>query len=303
MKTALVTGCDGFVGRHTVDALLARGYDVTGIDIARSGNRSLDDAMNVFTGGSDHRYELVVHAAAAGPNRVAIDTGHSNFPYNVMLDSAFFSWAIRTRQRHVIYLSSSAAYPTKLQRSLRYPLLLREHMIDEFGAVEPDSVYGWTKLTGERMALAARRCGLSVTVVRPFSGYGEDQSRDFPFGAFVERARSLTRPFTIWGNADQVRDWIHISDVVEGMLTWAEVDRDHGATYPAVNLCTGRGTSMRDLAGMMCEVVGYTPEVAVDQAAPLGVMHRVGDPTRMLEVYTPKVSLEDGVARALRGAL
>jgi nucleoside-diphosphate-sugar epimerase len=215
----------------------------------------------------------------------------------MQLDAAMFNWAIRTRQYHVLYLSSSAAYPISVQNLDRF-VRLAEDEIDPDYPEQPDGNYGWTKLTGERMARATRACDVPVTVVRPFSGYGEDQSPNWPFGAFIQRVRNGESPVKIWGNSFQTRDWIHISDIVKGALAIVEAETDE-----PVNLCTGQATTMGDLVDMMMSMAGYATserKYLVDKMAPMGVMHRVGDPSRMYEFYEPKVTLEEGVARALR---
>ncbi len=314
---ALVTGSDGFVGRHMTHTLCSRGWDVTGIDVqydtsdpGRDGswyNHNVIDALDFFRNPWPGRYDLVVHAAAAEPHRAAIDGRPMNLATNLMLDSAMFDWAVRTEQKRVLYLSSSAAYPVGLQAG-HTPYRLSEldcrpdtlvtggllAALGSMGPLIPDSSYGWTKLTGERVAAAANAAGLPVHVVRPFSGYGEDQGDDWPFGAFAGRARRREDPFTIWGNGTQVRDWIHISDVIAGAL--AVVDADERRP---VNLCTGRGTSMAELVGLFCAAAGYSPEIELRTDRPAGVAYRVGNPSRMNEHYTAKVSIEEGVARAL----
>jgi nucleoside-diphosphate-sugar epimerase len=287
---ALVTGSSGFVGRHFAWELISRGWTVVGWDIvppnlddfnqaaARSGELEgrflwgcgdLVDALRV----DDFQYsnfDLVVHAAAMSPNRVGIDYNPESHIHNRMLDSALFAWAIRTSQKRVIYLSSCA-------------------VLDE----TPDD-YGMVKLAGERMAVLARRAGVEVTVVRPYSGYGSDQDMAFPFGAFLERAAHRDDPFEIW-NQNAIRDFIHIDDVVNGALAVAE----NGTDEP-VSLCTGIGTSMADLATSICFKFGYVPLLNARGDAPAGVNYRVGDPTKLHEVYRPTVSLQEGITRAVQ---
>jgi nucleoside-diphosphate-sugar epimerase len=132
-----------------------------------------------------------------------------------------------------------------------------------------------------------------VTVVRPFSGYGEDQSEDFPFRAILERVKRREDPLTIWGDGTQVRDWIHIDDVIAGMLAVAE-----SGTEEPVNLCTGVGTSMLELATLACLQVHHMPDITLLTDKPAGVAYRVGDPTRFHEFYKPQVPLVEGIARA-----
>jgi nucleoside-diphosphate-sugar epimerase len=268
---ALVTGSAGFVGRHMMRGLRDRSWSVRGID--PSGPAGGVDALDLFAArrqGFAERYDLVVHCAAQAPHRAGIDGQPAAMVYNQLLDAAMFDWAIRTKQRRVLYFSSCAA----LDRNL-----------DD---------YGWTKLTGERMAASARRAGVPVTVVRPYSGYGEDQGEDWPFRAFVERAKRHENPFTIWGDGQQVRDWFHVDDVVNGSLAVVE-----SGTEEPVDLCTGVGTSMTVLALMVCREVGYEPDFEYRLDKPGGSAYRVGSPFELLRYYQPQVSLEEGIKRAL----
>lgn len=312
---ALVTGGAGFVGRHAVAELQRRGWDVVSVDLEpmrvdvdlrkAAHLHVIDDALNHFR--RDEHYDLVVHAAASSPHRAAIDGEPQHFARNLQLDSAMFDWAVRTGQGRVLYLSSSAAYPIRMQTQEwldHYgPRPLAEYLINlgqwsKTGDWSPDAVYGWTKLTGEMLAVQARKAGLPVTVVRPFSGYGEDQSENFPFRALIERAHRREDPFVIWGDGRQVRDWIHIDDVVAGMLAVAE-----SGTEDPVNLCTGIGTSMRELAELACAQVDHRPRFEFLSDKPAGVAYRVGNPARFHEHYKPAVSLAEGVARALAADL
>jgi nucleoside-diphosphate-sugar epimerase len=159
---------------------------------------------------------------------------------------------------------------------------------------QPDEVYGWSKVTGELLAGKLRAAGVPVTVVRPFSGYGEDQDPSYPFRAITDRARRREDPLTVWCGSC-VRDWIHVDDVVAGALAVA----DSGTEKP-VNLCTGRATSFWDLAAMAAEAAGYEPEIRALSDKPQGVAYRVGDPNRMmLGYYQPVITLEQGLRRAL----
>ena len=286
MRTALVTGSAGFLGRHLKEALLATGYAVRHVD-------AKEDARNLFRN-EDGSYDVVVHAAAVGADRASIDTGPLALAVNFELDAGLFGWAARTRPGRVVYLSSSAAYPVILQQpGASFPL--HEAAVNPRYPQEPDGIYGWCKLTGERLAALARDAGVPVTVVRPFSGYGEDQSERFPFGSFAARARRREDPFTIWGTGEQVRDFIHVDDIVAAIMVMI----GEGISGP-VNLGTGTGTMLLDLAGMFCHEAGYRPVVEAHPEKPSGVVYRVADVTAMNEFHTAKISLDEGVARAMR---
>jgi nucleoside-diphosphate-sugar epimerase len=238
-----------------------------------------------------------VHCAAVVGGRHTIENAPLDQAVNLELDAGLFRWALRTRPGRVIYFSSSAAYPVENQGSLiplNGPVRLNEDMIDLDFPRQPDELYGWVKLTGERLARLARHEGLPVTVVRPFSGYGEHQDTAYPFGAFADRARHREDPFTIWGDGQQARDFVHVDDVVDAALAAAEA----GIEEP-VNIGWGEPVTMLQLAQRFTSAAGYTPGFKLKTTAPAGVSYRVADPARMRKFYQPRVTLEEGIRRAL----
>jgi nucleoside-diphosphate-sugar epimerase len=288
-KRALVTGAQGFVGRHMVRLLDSQGFDVDEVDIING-----SDVRNAQVWPTWH-YAFVVHAAAHVGGRVDIDSRAAYIgAYNSQLDGAMFEWVLRAKPDRFVYLSSSAAYPVELQGESSAQRL-RESDIDPLNPRMSDSTYGAVKLHGERIAAELFNEGLKAYVVRPFSGYGEDQPIDYPFPSFAKRACQRDDPFEIWGDSRQVRDWIHIDDVVRAI--YAVVDSN--LIGKPVNLCTGIGTDMTTLAEMFMEAAGYNASIRELWDMPMGVMRRVGDPSLMRCVYTPRVSLAEGVRRAL----
>lgn len=298
MKRALVTGSAGFVGRHFQRYLEHKDWDVWGIDLR---NPDPVNALDIFREGTD-QYDLVVHCAYHVGGRQGIDGYNFNFAQNIELDAAMFQWALRTHQKHVVYFSSSAAYPVEYQTNswISYwgtqNARLTEEDINFSHILPPDAYYGLAKLSGEHTARLARKHGLKVTVVRPFSGYGADQDLDYPFPAILKRVKEGKNH--VWGTKYQARDWIYISDVVLG--TMAVV---YSGYEQPVNLCTGRPTTMETLVRMMYHAIHPTEshviEVTDDPTGVMGVFHRVGNPEVMERFYTPRISLEDGIAIAV----
>jgi nucleoside-diphosphate-sugar epimerase len=158
----------------------------------------------------------------------------------------------------------------------------------------PDQTYGWAKITGEMLAAHVNAAGIPVHVFRPFSGYGADQSPDYPCRAFLDRARRREDPFVIWGDGRQTRDFIHIDDIVAAVFAAIEQD-----VRGPVNLCTGIPTSFTELATLVTEAVGYAPAFEYLRDKPTGVQYRVGSPSLMRSFYEPKISLEQGIRMAL----
>ncbi len=287
---ALITGSAGAVGVHMVQELQARGWDVDCMDIVFG-----RDCLSKFRDFDAPQYDLVVHLAALIGGRKGIDGVNLNLPYDLQLDAEAIQWAVRTKQRHFLAFSSSAAYPTYLQTKESHKRLCEEDLSLEIN--QPDAGYGLTKWVLEREIKLARENGLKCTVVRPFSGYSEkSQSLDYPFPSIIDRAKRGA--LLVWGPPGQTRDFIHLEDVVKGALAVAESGDER-----AVNICTGIGTELGYLMTMAGEqVTGYLPvNVAYDETKPTGVFHRVGDPTRMHEHYKPTITIEEGIQRALKG--
>jgi len=282
----LITGDAGFVGTNFKKHLDSKRNSITGIDIKNG--RDVRD----FFAKDDTKFDVVIHLAAIVGGRATIEGNPLSVAADLAIDADLFQWALRTRPGHIVYFSSSAAYPIYLQK-LEYKQSLKEFDINLEHIRTPDLTYGWSKLSGEMLASYARNEGLKVTVLRPFSGYGSDQSLDYPFPSFIKRGKEKATPFDVWGRGTQVRDFIHIEDVVKA--TFEAITND----VKVSNLCSGRPTSFIQLAEIVMLQAGYLAQIRTNPKAPVGVAYRVGNPARMLEFYQPKISLEEGIARAL----
>ncbi len=284
----LITGDEGFVGTNFKKHLDSKNNQITGIDLKNG--RDVRD----FFAKDDTKFDVVIHLAAIVGGRATIEGNPLAVASDLAIDADLFQWALRTRPGHLVYFSSSAAYPIFLQRA-EYKQKLKEWDINLDHIRTPDLTYGWAKLSGEKLASYARAEGLNITILRPFSGYGTDQSLDYPFPSFIKRGREKEAPFNVWGKGTQVRDFIHIEDIVR-------------ATFEAItnkvevsNLCSGRATSFIELAELVMMQAGYLAEIKTNPTAPVGVAYRVGDTRKMLSFYEPRISLEEGIDRALKG--
>lgn len=285
MKKALVTGGLGFVGRYFMDHLLKDNWNVTMVDI-----KDGVDCRDFFKD-KDTQFDLVIHLAAIVGGRETIEGRPLAVADNFSIDSEFFQWCLKTKPKKVVYFSSSAAYPVSLQTPERN-VRLKESMSCWEHMSMPDMTYGASKLIGEYLASFVD----NVYVFRPFSGYGTDQDLNYPFPMYVKRAMEKADPFEVWGPGTQTRDFIHIEDIVNAVMASLEAP-----SLGPVNLGWGRSTSFLELAQMSMDAAGYKGEIVTRPDKPVGCMHRVSDNSLMLSFYQPKITLEEGIDRAVKG--
>lgn len=240
----------------------------------------------------------VYHFAAYVGGRMAIEKDPIGIAQDLAIDADFFYWISRQPPKRVLYPSSSAAYPIKLQKE-KTTQSLKESDINFDLLQEPDLVYGWTKLTGEYLAqLTARQYGISIACVRPFSGYGEDQDLNYPIPAIVDRFVSKEDPIVIWGNGKQSRDFVYIEDILDAMEIAIEIITDGSS----VNIGTGKATSFLNIIQILSKIAGYQPGIQMKLEKPVGVFSRFGNPQLGYDKlgWRAKISLEEGLEKVYR---
>ena len=279
----LITGDKGFVGKYFTRYFDQKKWTVYGIDIKDNG-----DCRELFKS-LDRQFDLVIHLAAIVGGRESIEGRPMAVADNFSIDSEFFQWCLKTKPKKIVYFSSSAAYPTHYQQGSEAKRL-QEWMITPSAPNSPDMTYGMAKVIGEYLASFVD----NVHIFRPFSGYAYDQDLTYPFPMYIKRALEKSDPFEVWGPGTQTRDFIHMTDVVNAVMTAVE----QGITGP-INLGTGRATSFMELAQMSMDAVGYKGEIVTRPDKPVGCMHRVSDNTKLLSFYTPKITLEAGIIEAV----
>jgi nucleoside-diphosphate-sugar epimerase len=300
------------LGRWFCQHHLARGDDVVGVDDfsnqyahwperdprwTGSWDWQQREATEFLRGAHPRGYDLVYQFAAPVGGRLKIDGDPLFNSGSLAIDSAFFRWAI-DHVETVVYPSSSAVYPAHMQtRDADIAEGLKELQFEAEGwMAEPDQMYGFGRLVGEYLARKAAGYGLNTLCIRPFSGYGEDQSLDYPVPSIARRVAERQDPLVIWGSGDQRRDFVHVLDIVGA--TQARLDAGVEG-YQTMNIGSGHATSFRELAQTLCSIEGYRPEIATDESKPGGVFYRYANIERMSRFYTPRITFGDGMRRVL----
>lgn len=305
-KRVLVTGGASFIGSHLTEALVAAGADVRVVDDLSSGKlenlSAVADKIEFIQ--HDLRYEsvacnavedmaIVFHLAAAHGGRGYVDSHQAECANNILLDAQVINAAQDQGVDKLVYASSACIYPTARLDNPDETLYLTEDMAGP--PFEPDGAYGWAKLSAEMTLRAYARAGwLKSAVCRFFHTYGPRMVENHALAAFMARAYTRQDPFVVWGDGRQVRDWIHVSDIVSGLLLAGE-KVDDGTP---VNLGTGLGWYVSYATKRLCELAGYDPTFKYELDKPIGPMNRVANNTRAqyLLGWSPEIGFPAGLA-------
>jgi dTDP-L-rhamnose 4-epimerase len=167
----------------------------------------------------------------------------------------------------------------------------------------PTSVYAVTKQDQEQFCLVVGRSyGIPTVALRYFNVYGTRQALSNPYtgvcAIFSARLLNGHRPL-IFEDGEQTRDFVHVSDIVQANLLALESDR---ANYQAINIGTGRATSVREVSRLLSQGLGQNLEPEIVAKYREGdIRHCVADISRARALlgYSPQVSLEQGIPELL----
>lgn len=294
MRT-LVTGGAGFIGSHTVAALLARGHDVTVADDLSTGR-----AGHVPPGAALHQVSIldrefaavcrgadaVIHAAAQTSVAASGRDPAADATVNILGTIRAVQAAAEGGARRFIYLSSAAVYGGATAPP-----------VTEAAPAAPASPYGLSKLVGEwytrQLAGAA---GLEWVILRLANVYGPRQSPAGEAGVVARWAAALTdgAPLLLHGDGCQTRDFVYAGDVA---LAAAAATEAPGAPGQIFNVGTGCETPIHDLLAALEGLTGTQAAVRRQEPPPGDLRRSALDAGRLRAAlgWAPRTSLDEGL--------
>ena len=304
----LVTGAAGFIGSHACEALLARGWDVVGLDnfdpfydraIKESSVEALRSHQRFSFVEGDIRdgavvarclqgTDAVLHLAARAGVRPSLEDPSLYASVNVVGTAQILEACHRAGVRRVVFGSSSSVYGDDT------PVPFGEGAI----AVKPISPYAATKRAGELLCETfVHLYGLRVAVLRFFTVYGPRQRPDLAIHKFT-RLISEGHPIDQYGDGSAERDHTHISDIVQGVLgalAWTETAEPACDTF---NLGESRTVRLDELISLIGNALGREPTVRRQPTQPGDVRRTCADIAKARSAlgYAPRVPIEDGIS-------
>lgn len=252
MAKYLITGGCGFIGSHLADRLIEQGNHIVILDNLSTGKRenAPKEAELIIADATD--YEAVAyacnnidgcfHLAAVASVEKSVSEWASTHRVNLTATVNLFQAISRLRTKvPVVYTSSAAVYGNNPDAPL-----------SETSQVNPLTAYGADKFSCELHARIAWLVHQIPTIgLRPFNVYGPRQDPHSPYSGVIsifthKIAQGL--PITIYGDGEQVRDFIYVSDVVQ---SFAAAMKRLSSGYEVMNVCTGNATSINELADII----------------------------------------------------
>ncbi len=305
MASFVVTGGCGFIGSHLCEALLRRGDRVRIVDDLSTGSlANKPAAAELIQGdirdrevvasaiaGSDGCFHLAAIASVEQANRQWVDTHRVNLTGTITIFDVARQAGPLGGAVPVVYASSAAVYGDQGAAA-----------IGETACPLPLSAYGADKLACEHHARVASTVhGVPTTGLRFFNVYGPRQDPRSPYSGVISifcNRIANGQDIEILGDGLQTRDFVYVGDVVGALM----LAMDRVSNEPTVfNVCTGRATSVRDLAGVIAKLCGSRPQFVFREPRRGEIRHSLGDPTRARQILELQAAetLEAGLMKTL----
>jgi UDP-glucose 4-epimerase len=309
MAHLLLTGSAGFIGSHTADQLLAAGHSVTGVDNFRTGFR--DNLSNALASPRFTLQELdvaapdalaaqvalvrpdaIIHLAALVSVPESMKDPDLNFALNVEATHHVAEAARRYGVSRIVFASSAAIYGDATDLPIR-----------ESAEKKPISPYGAAKLAGEALLLGhGAAFGITVRCQRYFNVFGPRQDPASPYSGVIsvfERCYREGNPVTIFGDGNQTRDFISVHDVARANVIAATKS---GLSSGAANICTGRATSLLQIADVFRRHYPRASAPSHAAARTGDIVHSIGAPEiAAVELgFRAEVTVESGLDELIK---
>ncbi|MBI5106573.1 MAG: NAD-dependent epimerase/dehydratase family protein [Solirubrobacterales bacterium] len=284
----VVTGSEGFLGRHVVRTLAAAGDRVTAID-HRPPSRDLPPGVHAVQGDCAdpghgrllERADVVVHLAAETGVRGSWSSDFAAYARENLAALHAVALGVADGRGRLVLASSSTVYGNC------------DGPVTEDRAPAPRSPYAVTKLAGETLAHAhCEERGLRVTTLRLFTTYGPGQRADMLVSRLLAAAYA-GRQVDVAGDPDMARDLTYVGDVVRAIHAACRIDPGP----EPVNIGTGRAVPLRDVVAAVQQAAGAELTVRWIPRPPGDAVQTWADPSRARRVlgWRPSTSLEDGI--------
>ena len=291
-----VAGHRGMVGSALIRALEAAGFS----KLLKRDRSELDlgDSAAVSKFFAKEKPEVVIFAAAkVGGIKANNDQPVEFLLENLRVQNNVIAAAHENGARKLLFLGSSCIYPKLAPQPIPESALLS-------GPLEPtNEAYAIAKIAGVKLCQAfSREYGANFVSAMPTNLYGPNDNFDLEtshvLAALLRKAyeakKSSARELVVWGTGTPRREFLHADDCASACLFLLE----KYDSPEIVNVGWGEDISIRELAELVCEVVGFDGELSWDKTKPDGTPRKLLDVSKLRGLgWTPTIPLRDGIAQ------
>ena len=291
-----VAGYRGLVGSALIRRLEREGFH----NLLKRDRSQLDlaDKQAVHGFFAQEKPAIVIVAAA----KVGGIKANNDFPVEFLLDNLriqnnVIHAAHEAGVRKLLFLGSSCIYPKFAPQPIPETALLT-------GSLEPtNEAYAIAKIAGIKLCQAyAREYGANFISAMPTNLYGLNDNFDLNtshvLAALLRKAHEAkmakVRELIVWGSGKPRREFLHVDDLASACLFLLE----HYDSPEIINIGCGEDISIRELAELICDVVGFEGQLAWDATKPDGTPRKLLDITKLRNLgWQPTISLREGIAQ------
>ena len=295
-----IAGHNGMVGSAIHRALQARGFNNFILKTSTELDLRNQQAVNEFFEQEKPAYVFLAAAKVGGIQ--ANNTYRADFLYdNLMIEANIIHAAYKHQVEKMLFLGSSCIYPKNAPQPLKEEYLLT-------GLLEPtNEPYAIAKIAGIKLCDAYRaQYGCNFISAMPTNLYGPNDNYDLNNSHVLP---ALLRKFhtavanneptvTVWGSGTPKREFLHVDDMAAACIFLMEQYNEEGI----VNVGCGSDISIRELALLIKDIVGFKGEVLFDASKPDGTMRKLMDVSKINRLgWKYGIGLEEGVRMVYEG--
>jgi len=285
-----VAGNTGLVGSAIVRMLHRKGYtNILSTPSSHFDLRRQDDVERFFkTNEPEYVYLAAAKVGGIGANKDY--PGHFIYD-NLMIQSNIIHAARKFGAKKLLFLGSSCIYPKMCDQPIKEEYLMT-------GPLEPtNDAYAIAKIAGIKMCQAYRKqYGFNAISLMPTNLYGPNDNFDLETShvlpALIRKFHEANDEVTLWGDGSAMREFLHVDDLAEScfacMLNYDEPE--------PINVGTGEDVTIKELANIISEVVGFSGSISWDIEKPNGTPRKVLNVDKIKSLsWEPKIALKEGI--------
>jgi len=298
----LITGATGMVGKNLVKRLKDLGYK--NLLTPPSSSTDLIDVESVYFLFERYKIDYVFHLAAKVGGIAANIESPADFLYdNLMISSNIINAAKKFKVKKLINLGSSCIYPTNCKQPMKESDLMS-------GKLEPtNECYALAKIVSLKLCQAYnKQNNTNFISLMPPNMYGPhdhfNSKKSHVISALLTKFHNAKvankKSVTLWGTGTARREFLFVDDVVDALIFFMQ-NYDANEDVPVINVGTNEDVSIKELAELIKEIVGYEGKITWDKTKPDGMKKKLMDSTIANELeWCAKIRLREGLKKTYK---